>query len=561
VNTPDPRRPHAHCRRPDDTSLRRAQSFWRRWLVANSLISGTLALCWVALRSGTRPNRLAYPCQQAALSTATLALGGPLVAGLLAIRRRVLLALRRPVGLVSVGCGVFVLCGLWGYWSWAGQPAPPRLNPPGDYRAQLYHVVNCPQEPVGDRFVGIDNLITLMGCRGLKFHNSPNESLTAGPDGIIAADDVVIIKINYQWPERGGSNVDLLSGLIRWIVDHPDGFAGEIVVCENTQFASTDRFDRDANNAQDHTRSPRDVVESYQSAGWRISLYNWRLVRRTQVSEYSDGDLNDGYVVYDYDPDLRGRISYPKFRSDPGTYISTRFGLWDPVSGEYDRAHLKFINVPVLKSHHATYGVTACVKNYMGVVSGELNTNSHSAIRYGILGALLGEIRPADLNILDCVWINANPYTGPQTPYSGATRRDMLVAGTDPVAADIWATVNILIPAFLENGHTPPWPEPSADPNDPGSDFRQYLDNSLSYILAAGYPATNDLTRIDSYTWDGLGDINLDGRVDLADLAQLLAHYGATGGVDYYDGDLDQDGDVDLTDLATLLSVYATGCP
>jgi hypothetical protein len=58
-----------------------------------------------------------------------------------------------------------------------------------------------------------------------------------------------------------------------------------------------------------------------------------------------------------------------------------------------------------------------------------------------------------------------------------------------------------------------------------------------------------------------LGDLDHDGDVDLSDLAQLLAHYGATSGASYDDGDLDADGDVDLSDLAALLAAYGTTCP
>ncbi len=57
------------------------------------------------------------------------------------------------------------------------------------------------------------------------------------------------------------------------------------------------------------------------------------------------------------------------------------------------------------------------------------------------------------------------------------------------------------------------------------------------------------------------GDLDGDGDVDLADLAQLLANYGMTSGAEYEDGDLDGDGDVDLADLAALLAVYGTTCP
>ncbi len=56
------------------------------------------------------------------------------------------------------------------------------------------------------------------------------------------------------------------------------------------------------------------------------------------------------------------------------------------------------------------------------------------------------------------------------------------------------------------------------------------------------------------------GDLDGDGDVDLADLAQLLSNYGMTSGAVYEDGDLDEDGDVDLADLAALLSVYGTVC-
>jgi hypothetical protein len=57
-----------------------------------------------------------------------------------------------------------------------------------------------------------------------------------------------------------------------------------------------------------------------------------------------------------------------------------------------------------------------------------------------------------------------------------------------------------------------------------------------------------------------VGDTNCDGSVNLADLAQLLGHYGQTTGMDFTDGDLDGDGDVDLADLAELLGHYGTTC-
>ena len=56
------------------------------------------------------------------------------------------------------------------------------------------------------------------------------------------------------------------------------------------------------------------------------------------------------------------------------------------------------------------------------------------------------------------------------------------------------------------------------------------------------------------------GDLDGSGDVALADLAELLGHYGIASGATYPDGDLDRDGDVDLTDLAELLGHYGDSC-
>lgn len=515
----------ARVHAPNDRT--RLSSRLRRWFMANALIGGLFALAWMILRSGVKPSRLAYPCQQAALTAAALALGAPVVAAIFALRRGVAGTLPSRRACLGSACGLMVMFALvaWALSTPAAGDGPGAgPGPRAGYRASVYHVTDCPQEPepVTGRFFGLDNLITLMGAGGLKFYQSTGAlDMETGPDGIIAADDVVIIKINYQWAERGGTNVDLLRGLVRRIVDHPDGFSGEIVICENAQFNAID-FDRAANNAQDTSRSPHDVVVEFDAQGHTISHYNWTAIRAIAVGEYSTDDMTDGYIVYGFDGTLGGRMSYPKFKTDKGTLISLKHGIWDTGTRTYSHERLRFINLPVLKSHSASYGATACVKHYMGSVTGTLSTNSHSAIANGLLGEFLKETQMADLNILDCIWINADPNDGPWTSYAAATRRDELVGGTDPIAIDIWAVKNILIPAFEANGHSPPWPTPSADPDDPASAFRHYLDNSMNRLLAVGIDVTHDFANIDAFTWDGLpfdtGDINGDAAADGLDI-------------------------------------------
>jgi hypothetical protein len=547
-----------HGNRPAERALR---GFLGRWFLANSFLSGILALLWLLLRSGAKPSRLAYPCQRAAVSTATLAFGAPLAAALIAAHRRVTARLRAPAVVSAAVLGLALTIGLSLHFSRAAVYRGPVLEPPRDYRAQLFHVTGCAQDPAQDHFVGLSNLLAVMGRGGLKFYQAATESPVAGPTGIIARDDVVIIKINYQWDQRGGTNTDLLRGLIRAIVDHPDGFTGEVVVCENAQFNPVSGFDRPLNNAQDQSLSPHDVVVGFQTQGFNVSHFDWTAIRTVSVGEYSGGSMTNGYVVEPYDSQWQGKLSYAKFRTSAGTYLSVRYGIWDPVGGTYDRAHLKFINMPVLKSHHATYGATVSTKHYMGVVTDQFSTNSHNSIRVGIMGALMAEIQTADLNIVDAIWINANPNSGPQTNYSGATRRNELVAGLDPIALDIWSVKNILVPGFLSNGYSPPWPTPSADPDLPTSAFRTYLDNSMNQLLAAGHAVTNDYSQIDVWNGNGdAGDFDGNGTVDATDYDHFAACFTGPGGgpvgPECVAADFDGDGDVDCADWAMFRVVW-----
>ncbi|MFQ5502414.1 MAG: DUF362 domain-containing protein [Phycisphaerae bacterium] len=554
---------------PDSvTAPGQPRSCLRRWFMTNALLSGTFALVWLVLRSGSKPSRFTYPCQQAAFGTAAAAFGVPLVATLISARRGLIAALSTRTGRLVATFGLVVTLS-FGAWAFTRDPVGyvdgPHLQPRGGYRADVFVRENAPG-PSGQHYQGLDDLIEWMGLHGTHFYQSNTISnFETSSTGIISADDVVVIKINYQWPERGGTNVDVLRGLVRRIADHPDTFSGEIVICENSQFNSINNFDRASNNAEDHTLSPHDVVVEFQAEGVNISHYDWTVHRFTQVNEYSTGDMADGYIRYPYDSQLGGRVSYPKFQTDAGTYVSLKYGLWNPISSTYDRAGLKFINLPVLKSHHATYGATASVKHYMGVVTGELSTNSHNAIINGILGALQGEIQLADLNILDSIWINANPFDGPWTTYADAMRRDRLLASTDPVALDLWAVKNILIPAFIANGYSAPWPYPSADPDIPTSSFRIYLDNSMDQIIAAGYNVTNDLALIDAYRWrralGTLGDLNDDFVLNGEDIQPFMDVLFGVDTSPYHlmQADMDSDRDVDVDDIALFATALVSG--
>jgi hypothetical protein len=58
-----------------------------------------------------------------------------------------------------------------------------------------------------------------------------------------------------------------------------------------------------------------------------------------------------------------------------------------------------------------------------------------------------------------------------------------------------------------------------------------------------------------------MGDADLDGDVDFADLVKVAQNYGQTGGKYWYEGNFDYDGDVDFADLVRVAQNYGMSLP
>jgi len=355
----------------------------------------------------------------------------------------------------------------------------------------------------GQTTAHINELINLMSLHDLFFYKSTLVGGNQGPKGLIACDDIVLLKINAQWGERGGTNTDLLRELIQTIVDHPDGFIGEIVVADNGQgYGGMDIY---YNNAENNSQSTQDVVNMFSSM-YNVSTYCWADIRGDSVDEYSEGNMTDGYIVYDTaDPETRIYVSYPKFKTKFGSYISFKHGLWNGTGYEN---RLKVINLPVLKSHWS-YGVTASLKNYMGVQSEGLNgglANGHASVATGGMGTLMVECGLPTLNIIDAIWVNANPYpdvySGPYTSYHMATRVNMLIAGVDPVALDFWAAKHVLVPTASSIGYTETQTLNPENMEKSGlvEAFGVWLDLTKDELLRSDYNVTSDENRMNIIT-------------------------------------------------------------
>lgn len=484
-------------------------------VAATFLLLGLTNLLWFIVRTGTKPSRITYPCQKAAATNVSISLSALLPISLTALtvpfakasgffskNKNYFLAI--PV-LVAIGGGLYangLIGGLSNSQSQEFQLTLASQTATGSPASKIY-VVN------GRNAAHVTELINLMGSHDLLFYQSPVSEINQGPQGLIAHDDVVLLKINCQWDERGGTNTDVLQEVIQAIVDHPDGFIGEIIVADNGQ--GLGNMDWQNANAEDPDQSSQDVVDMFSSQ-YNVSTYSWQDRRHLEVEEYSLGDSRSGYVLYpSADPDTGIIVSYPKFQTVFGTQISFKRGIWNGT--EYTK-RLKVINMPVLKSHFR-YGVTAALKNYMGVQSegqgipGGL-ANGHATVATGGMGTLMVETGLPTLTLLDAIWVNANPYpsssTGPPTSYDESTRVNILLAGVDPAALDYWAAKHVLMQTAhllgYEAVHT-------LDPDNTQRSgleeaFGVYLELTRDELIREGYNVTTNEDRMNVYVHESL---------------------------------------------------------
>ncbi len=458
---------------------------------------GLGSLAWLLVRSVPKPQRLSYPCQQAALAQSVGALGYLASFFGLAhlvhlLRRRVrlgfwgLLGLGLALALATVG-GQIQVAPL----SAATGPLPTWTSPTAVSDVFVVDQVPVPEcsldggvlpasapcnEPsyaLRDR--GVDRLIERMDVHGTYFYKT-----AAQPNGIFGPTDVVVIKVNNQWAGQGTGDgagrlvpsSDTLKGLIWRILQHPDTFTGEVVVADNTQGIRPD-WNVTPGNAQDQNQSYQDVIDAFQALGYPVSVMSWDHLNNHTIhggavgaagypaGEFARGNNDDAYILLN-DPAAAGadQLSYPKFTTAGGSRVSMRYGVWNGAS--YDSSRLTFINMPVLK-RHGMAGSTICWKNLVGFQSTadpDRRFGSRSAMHeffwastggaapnYGLLGREMALVRAPKLNLVDAIWV------GTETNSRGnAVRENVIAASTDPFAADWYTSEYVMRNAVTTDG-------------------------------------------------------------------------------------------------------------
>ncbi len=336
-----------------------------------------------------------------------------------------------------------------------------------DGKSAIFRVNNCPVHDDQLRHVGVDALLHLMSTNGEPFYKSDRISPLSGPQGLISADDVVILKVNAQWKCRGCTNTDMLRGLIHRVLQHPDGFKGEVVIFENGQNrpATFDGKHNDDNNieykpfpeligkiainAEQPSLTTIEYLVSTVFAGKPVSALLMDPHMNTWIGD--DDHTTNGYRRVGE----KGThcVSYPCFTTAQGNRIELKEGRW---TGSGYAENLKLINCAVLKDHSGDIGMTGALKIVYGTLSMGDGTSANR--HYVDLGSqcakMWTQVRVPDLNILDCIWVSYGSTTVNGQSVSGCigyppsitSRQNTLLAGHDPVAMDYHANKHILLP-------------------------------------------------------------------------------------------------------------------
>jgi uncharacterized protein (DUF362 family) len=332
--------------------------------------------------------------------------------------------------------------------------ALPRLAADNGDRSRVFRIDACPIHDNQRRHRGVDTLFDLLAENGLALYRTATPHPWASPDGIIEAGDIVVIKVNCVWSCRGGTNTDVVRGVIHRLLEHPDGFAGEVVIIEGGP-NNTARFDghpfeegtyaypvwmwgQTWVNAEEQNVLSIEHLVNVVFASEPVSAYLLDPIKTNFIG--ADEHTADGYRMIQ-------RVSYPCLTTAAGHRIELREGRW---TGTEHAQNVKLINIPVLKHHDEIHpddtGLTGALKNCFGTLSMDdgyfaLRHYDENGLHCGMMQAL---VRAPDLHILDGIWISPESIMG--YPPEATRRLNTLMAGRDPVAIDYYAGKHVLKP-------------------------------------------------------------------------------------------------------------------
>jgi len=339
--------------------------------------------------------------------------------------------------------------------------------------------------------------------------------MMGGIQRFIEPNDIVILKPNAQWWNQGRTNLAAMKAFIDLVLNIP-GFKGEIIIAENHHYMDRSLPENEKDNIRGWTHfseingdidganhNLNTMIEMYSTQGFKnVTKKHWRdggPTRGTWGNAQNGGIVHspsegDGYVWSDIDYTFtrlfgllkwKVKMTYPVFTSSySGITIDFRSGAFKrdgKGGGAYlPDTHVKFINFAALNTHGADTGITSAIKNYMGIMDlscgswglnpqGYVNVHQCGGKLYpfakaGPIGHFIRTIRKADLNIVTAEWVG----WGSRTDTTKATRIRTILASTDPIALDFYASKYLVYPLTQNMNYH--------DPDNPKSSVRRFLD-------------------------------------------------------------------------------------
>lgn len=328
--------------------------------------------------------------------------------------------------------------------------------------------------------------------------------MMGGVEKFFGPSDIIILKPNAQRFNQGMTNTDAMKGFIDLILGVKD-FSGEIIIAENHQYEDDNccGWNTDHRNGQFNLN---ELVLYYNNQGVKnVTKYHWHVAGpctyplegngqgKSRVKGPEDGD---GYVWMEdnYYLSPSGRkclMTYPVFTSSySGITIDLKNGAWQDGRYLTDR-EVRLINFSALNHHGRYAGVSASVKNLMGVVDmtcgfpGDSYPDTYNThhigvsrlkhwLRYGhwristyrgwlkdrgldycyrnfhhtggVLGHFMTTVKYPDLNIIAADLVG----WGDRRDLNRAFKPKALLISTDPVALDYIAAKEVLWPGTPE---------------------------------------------------------------------------------------------------------------
>ena len=348
--------------------------------------------------------------------------------------------------------------------------------------------------------VGADGVSDVFFVKG----GSPEKNILklfdmiGGPGSIFSKNDIVVLKPNAQWRNQGMTNTDAMRSFIDKILAIPN-FEGEVIIAENHQYKEPNSRGW-TTNQRNGSFNYNELIKYFNDCGnSNVTKYHWQCAGDNPVPLEADGccgkrvsvpEEGDGYVwrddiVYTAPNGNKCLMTYPIFTSQySGITVDLKNGAWKDGKYLSDKP-VKFINFSALNHHGTCAGITASVKNLMGVVdmtcgfhnptpAGTFNVHFVGVKKYiryaerlhwrlsflkkiikkkasmkefhyagGALGHFIKNIREPDLNIITAEWVG----WGDRIDTSRSSRPKAILASRDPVALDYIAAAEILYPS------------------------------------------------------------------------------------------------------------------